>query len=127
MKILKFILIGATLFFVACTPKVTEKVIQIAPAVPTSTNVEMDTKFPESWLGNWKGELKISKGSGVVQTLPMNMSIETTDKAGEYSWLTYFGDKAETSKPYTLKTLDAENGLYVIDEENSIKIESYLF
>jgi len=40
--------------------------------------------------------------------------------------------KTETKFPdgwlaYTLKTLDAENGLYVVDEENSIKLESYLF
>lgn len=127
MKTLKFILIATALTLVACTPKVTEKVLKLTSPSPNSLNVNLDTKFPDSWLGKWKGELKISKGSGVAQTLPMSMSIEKTDKAGEYSWATIFGDKAETSKPYTLKTLDAANGLYLMDEENSIKLESYLF
>ena len=127
MKTLKFLLVVITLSLVACTPKVTEKRTNTSLPTAPSSNVKTDTKFPDDWLGKWKGELKISKGSGLVQTLPMHMRIEATDKVGEYSWLTTFGDKAETSKPYILKTLDAENGLYVVDEDNSIKLESYLF
>jgi len=123
MKNLKFTLFIAVLAFLSCTPKTVEQVVQ----TPAPTNVKIDTKFPEGWLGEWKGELKITKGSGVVQTLPMKMRIEATDLTGEYNWSTTFGDKAETNKPYRLKTLDKENGLYVMDEENSIKLETYLF
>jgi len=127
MKALKLTLIAAVLILLSCTPKTVKRSVVTTTPTPSPTNVETDTKFPDSWLGKWKGELKISKGSGVIQTLPMKLSIQLTDKAGQYSWLTTFGDKAETAKPYILKTLDEENGLYVMDEENSIKLESYLF
>ena len=117
----------AAVLLIACTPKTMEKSSATVAKTPISSNEQVDAKFPDAWLGNWQGTLEIIKGSGLVQSLPMKMSIKPTDKPGEYHWLTTFGDKTETAKPYLLKTLDATNGLYVIDEQNSIIIESYLF
>lgn len=31
------------------------------------------------------------------------------------------------TRPYTLKTIDKEKGIYLVDEYNTIKLESYLF
>ena len=41
--------------------------------------------------------------------------------------MTTFGDQEATEKPYLLKLVDRSKRLYVIDEQNSIVIESYLF
>ena len=114
---------------VGCTPKITEKTVNSAPPKKVETvNSTKDTlSFPESWVGEWTGELEIWKGSTVVQKLPMNMSIVPIENSGDFHWKTTFGDQAETTKPYLLKTTDKDKGLYVIDEQNSIIIESYLF
>lgn len=120
---MRILFLFCILFFtgLGCTPQTGD--IVVAPVTNSITTMP----FPESWVGEWTGELEIWKGSGVAQRIPMKMSIKPTDKADEYHWLTTFGDQAETTKPYLLKATDAENGLYVIDEQNSIVIESYLF
>ncbi len=113
------------LFLLGCTPKMEEKVMAPPASVPVQTNPK--DSFPHTWVGKWTGELEIWKGSGKVQAIPMTMEIEPVGNTGEFHWKTTFGDKTETTKPYLLKTTDETNGLYVIDEQNSIVIESYLF
>jgi len=122
MKPLTIVLFAFSLLLLGCTPKTLEKT-----SSASISNEEQTAKFPEGWLGQWSGTLDIIRGAGKVQSLPMKMQIQATDKEGEYNWLTTFGDKAETAKPYLLKTVDAANGLYIIDEQNSIVIETYLF
>ncbi|HHS95715.1 MAG TPA: hypothetical protein ENJ45_03930 [Phaeodactylibacter sp.] len=117
----------------ACHPKPVDNTLTPAPAPPpplpldNSTELKDSLPFPQSWVGKWKGDLNIWQGTKIVRTIPMNMVIAPTDSTGQYHWTTTFGDKADTEKPYTLKTVDAEKGHYIIDEHNSIIIESYLF
>lgn len=113
--------------FYCCTPK-TGEIARTQTPVPVAGDVVQDTlPFPVSWVGDWVGELDIWRGSGKAQTVPMTMSISPADQPGTYYWKTVFGEDEATTKPYLLKTTDAANGLYVIDEQNSIVIESYLF
>ena len=115
-------------FSFSCTPKIADKAATLTTSDASDVPVVKEQlAFPESWVGEWSGELEIWKGNGLAQTLAMNMSVQPADKVGEYHWLTTFGDKAATSKPYLLRAIDAENGVYVIDEQNSIILESYLF
>lgn len=105
------------LMFSSCNQK-TARSSQLAEG-QTST-------FPESWLGKWKGELHIYKGTTKVQSIPMEMKIKS-DASGNLNWNTIYKDKKSTEKPYTLIPVDKEKGFYLLDENNSIKIETYLF
>ncbi len=84
--------------------------------------------FPESWLGNWVGELNIYKENKLVQTLPMELEMLEIDSSNNYVWAIIYGeDKVAGRRSYELEIVDAEKGIYRIDEKNSIKLESYLF
>ena len=83
--------------------------------------------FPESWVGEWEGTLRIYQGPKEVKQVPMKMTIKAADSTGHFSWSTVYGGQESVEKPYTLKTIDAEKGYYLVDEHNSIKIESYFF
>jgi hypothetical protein len=102
------------------------------PVIGKTTISPRDTlPFPESWAGTWTGDLKIWKGSTIVQSIPMETIIAPTATADEYKWVTTYdqGDSKEENveKLYVLKIVDQEKGRYIVDEKNSILIESYLF
>ncbi len=84
--------------------------------------------FPASWVGEWKGMLDIFNTSGKVQSVPMELHILPRDTAaGVYTWTLIYGeDKAAGKRDYLLRTVDASKGLYKIDEQNTIAMESYL-
>jgi hypothetical protein len=83
--------------------------------------------FPESWFGTWAGTLEIHNAKGLQQSIPMECFMSATDTAGVYNWhITYGSDREKGLRPYMLRTIDASKGLYVCDELNTIKMESYL-
>jgi hypothetical protein len=83
--------------------------------------------FPESWIGNWKGELEIiAPASGAVQAkFPMEIKIAATEKAGEWSWTIIYNHK--DVRNYLLRTKDKSRGLYEIDELNKIVLDLAVF
>lgn len=84
--------------------------------------------FPETWKGEYTGELKIYTGSGLQQSIPMELHILPIDSSTNYTWTIIYGEDKEAGKrDYELMCLDKEKGLYKIDEKNSILIEAYLF
>ncbi|HHB78943.1 MAG TPA: hypothetical protein ENK85_06895 [Saprospiraceae bacterium] len=80
-------------------------------------------KFPETWAGVWSGDLSIYKNGKQSRTLPMKLSI--LPQGDSVQWTIQY-DTMDT-RPYTLKVVDREKGVYVVDEHNTIKLESYLF
>ena len=56
----------------------------------------------------------------------MELHIGPTDSVGIYTWSLIYGDSAPDARHYLLRTLNAEEGIYTIDEQNTISIESYL-
>lgn len=83
--------------------------------------------FPESWFGTWVGMLEIYNTKGLQQSIPMECYMSATDTAGVYNWhIIYGADRKKGLRPYLLRTVDASKGLYVCDEVNTIKMESYL-
>ncbi len=125
--ILCFVVLG-------CNQPKTDSVVEppLSTEIETTTISPIDTlPFPESWSGTWIGTLEIWKGSTIVQSIPMETIIAPTAAADEYKWVTTYdqGDPKEENveKPYVLKIVDQEKGLYIIDEKNSILIEAYLF
>lgn len=84
--------------------------------------------FPYGWVGIWKGELNIYAAEGLKQVIPMQLHILPSDTTGQYSWTIIYGpDTPDNRRSYVLKTLDQEKGHYLIDERNSILLDTYFF
>ncbi|MFK7934657.1 MAG: hypothetical protein AB8G22_14190 [Saprospiraceae bacterium] len=83
--------------------------------------------FPASWSGKWQGTLEIFSEKGKQQELPMQLHILPMDTSDRYTWTIIYGEDEKTgTRPYELVTIDAEKGLYAIDEKNSIQMEAFL-
>lgn len=87
---------------------------------------QIDTlSFPDSWQGEWQGELEIFNATGKVQSLPMELHILPLEDA--WTWTIIYGEDKEAGKrAYELHEIDKSKGLYFIDEKNTIKLEAYL-
>ncbi len=111
MSAKKMMLLMAILALWACSP--TQKSIKKPP---------MDV-FPTDWAGIWKGDLDIYKNGQLSQSLPMTLTI--LPQGDSIQWTIQY-DTLST-RPYTLKSVDKKKGIYLVDEHNSIQLESYLF
>ena len=81
--------------------------------------------FPESWEGNYKGELQIYGVDSVKMKLTIKLDIQK--KADSiFQWkMTYDFRGKEDIRDYELKVIDKSKGHYVIDELNTIVIDGY--
>ena len=94
---------------------------------PNTVVIKRAEVFPQSWLGEYAGTLVISKAQGVIQEIPMRLNIKPTDSANTVTWNIIYGlDSLKGLRGYVLRTVDSKKGLYILDEKNSIAIESYL-
>src|SRR5690606_13464381 len=95
---------------------------------PVEVLIKEQSDFPYSWVGVWKGALNIYSQKGLQQTIPMQLHVLPSDTTGQYSWTIIYGPDLEAGRrSYVLKTVDATQGLYQIDERNSIVMEAYFF
>jgi hypothetical protein len=84
------------------------------------------TSFPQSWLGNWKGELLWYAGAGKEpKKVAMELKIQPADSTHKFSWQLIYGAGAEDNRPYTLIAKDTAKGHWVIDEHNGIVLDQY--
>ncbi len=85
------------------------------------------TIFPESWIGNYKGNLSIYGVDSVKMNLKMELKIDKTAKDSIYNWTIIYDFKGKKDvRAYELIIIDRKKGLYKIDEKNSIVIKAYL-
>ncbi len=104
-----------------------ETLIGTAIPRPNTVIIKRPETFPQSWLGEYAGTLVISKAQGVVQEVPMRLIIKPTDSSNTVTWnIIYGADSTKGLRGYVLRTVDSKKGLYLLDEKNSIAIESYL-
>lgn len=83
-------------------------------------------QFPQSWLGNWKGEMHWFKnGATEPQKVPMQLRIGEGDSSGTYQWQIQYGDAGADNRPYLLKAVNAAAGHWVIDERNGIILDQF--
>ena len=88
---------------------------------------QSNVDFPNSWVGKWKGDMQIYAGPILTQTLPMQLHIMPTDSSNTFTYRIIYGqDTVAGDRPYLIKVIDAKKGRYLIDEQNSIKIEAFL-
>lgn len=96
----------------------------MAPSIADTTQVD---SFPASWCGYWVGDLEIIGPQGTLQTLPIAYDIQATENDSTYTWAIIYGDDVEAGKrDYRLIVKDRSKGHYIVDELNSIIIDSYL-
>ena len=138
-------LLAVLIIVVSCTPKISDldknkldaessDTAQILTSeVKNDIVIKKDTTvidglFPKSWAGKWSGTLEIFKGINKGFETLMELHILPHAEGDKYSWHVIYGeDKVEGLRPYDLVTIDAAQGLYKVDENNSIAIESYYF
>lgn len=99
-----------------------------APAEPPPpTGVEALPVFPEGWQGTWTGSCTAFFPDGRVNTFPMSLRIEPLGEPPRWSWTLVYGeDELRQERPYELIVMDAAQGHYRIDEQNSIEVDAYL-
>lgn len=87
------------------------------------------TAFPASWEGTWHGTLDIYNGKGKLQSVPMWVEIHKIDTSttGRYTFGLVYGSKEQDWRPYELVPVVPANGLWRVDEKNSIVMESYQY
>lgn len=125
-NILSFCLL-ITFVLTACTPKVAKVAKEDLTSLSKEKIADTTEKFPDTWLGNWKGTLNIYNEKGLAQAIPMELEMAKIEDSENYIWAIIYGeDKEKGRRSYELKIVDAEKGVYVIDEKNSIELESYL-
>jgi len=83
-------------------------------------------QFPDSWVGNYSGELEIYAVDSVRMKLNMKLKIQPSVKDSIYSWTIVYDLKDGVDvRAYELRVINKEKGHYQIDEKNSIVIDSY--
>lgn len=91
-----------------------------------SFNAFSQQKFPESWLGNWKGDLEIYTPDGSVkQSIPMEIHISKLSSEKKWQWKIVYN--TTDIRNYELVEVDAAKGRYYIDEKNNILIDVTVF
>lgn len=86
------------------------------------------TTFPNDWMGDWYGTMAIYNADGKAQEINMELHLAETDSADRWQWtLVYEVDTVRDEREYELVAKDAAKGHYVIDEKNSILLDSYLY
>ena len=93
----------------------------------TLSTAGQQSTFPQSWLGNWKGELLWYKtGKPEPQKVNMELRIQPGDSAGTFTWQLIYGTANEDNRPYTLLPKDTTKAHWVIDENNGIVLDQFL-
>jgi len=100
----------------------------ILPAIAFAQKNE----FPQSWVGDWKGELHWYKGAtGEPRKVKMEIRIHPAGNAGKYSWQIVYGSMDSSGKdtvdirPYLLTAKDEAKGHWLIDENNGIVLDQF--
>ncbi len=85
-----------------------------------------ENSFPQSFIGNWKGQLQWLVAGKPAQQFTMVLGIQPAEIAGQYTWQIIYGDSVIDNRPYILKPVDAALGHWIIDERDGIVLDSYV-
>ena len=86
---------------------------------------ESEKSFPDSWLGEWAGQLEIYGPQGVLQSLEMELHISEQEGEGSWGWTIIYKGETTDERKYELQLKDPAKSHYVIDEKNSILLDGY--
>ena len=81
----------------------------------------LNYNFPEDFLGDYSGPLVIYNGAD-SQEITMKFSLSVADEPGVYNYVLEY--EGQPARNYLLKTLDAQKGLFQVDEQNNIVLDA---
>ncbi|MCC7521884.1 MAG: hypothetical protein IT220_09650 [Flavobacteriaceae bacterium] len=82
--------------------------------------------FPKSWVGSYRGQLHLYTIDSIAMRVDMKLDIVQTMNDSIFQWkMTYIFNGNEDVRDYQLKLVDASKGHYIVDERNSILIDTY--
>jgi len=82
--------------------------------------------FPQDYVGIYKGDLEITNSKG-KRSIGMEFHLTNTDSIGIYNYkIVYIFNGKRNDRNYTLKTINALQGEFVIDENNGIVLGAKL-
>lgn len=111
-----------TALLTGCTTSRTASASGDAERALDTTLVTLYT-FPDDWVGKWGGPLQIFKGDSLQYQIPMELHLLPTDTLDRYTFIIIYDGNA---RDYAIEAVDKSRGLWVIDERNTIAIESYV-
>ena len=79
--------------------------------------------FPDDFFGRYTGKLTIDNGSN-VQEIDMTFELSATDQEDVYNYV--LGYQGQPARQYLLKTVNAEKGVYQVDDQNDIILDARL-
>ena len=94
--------------------------------IVTSSNAQTDTSasFPQDFFGKYTGILHISSEKGMSE-VPMEFHLAPTDSIGKFDHILIYGEgETRQERRYTIRTIDAAKGQFVIDENNGILLDT---
>lgn len=88
--------------------------------------ISQSTSFPQSWVGNWRGELQWYKtGKAEPQKINMELRIRPADSINTWTWQIIYGSITDDNRPYKLVMKDTSGIHWVIDELNGIVLDQF--
>lgn len=82
-------------------------------------------RFPEDWIGSWRGPLVTRGSSAVAGDVTMEIAIARTADPQRLDWtVIYDGPQGRQERPYQLVVRNRDEGRYAIDERNGIVLEA---
>ena len=111
-----------------CTIPVTlALLLTILAACQSPNNHEDVSAFPASWTGIWKGTCHAIPPGVRMNSFAMELHILPAEDIQRMTWKLVYGagDKRQ-ERDYEIYAQDPAAGHYVVDEKNSILIDSYL-
>lgn len=81
--------------------------------------------FPKEYVGTYAGNLNIADASGVLQNVPMELTLAATEDPKKFAYtLSYIVSKKKQEQKYTLIIVDPAKGLYDLDENNGVVLRA---
>lgn len=110
------------LLIFSCASCITNKTFDQEKETERINNIN----FPDDWTGRWQGDLMIYSGLGLQDQLKMELIIEPIEASKKYTFTIVYDTGLDLSKrEYELIVVDKDQGLFIVDEKNTIMIESY--
>ena len=82
--------------------------------------------FPQSWSGHWAGPCTAWRPGKPPQSFRMELRIAPIEGSKRWTWeIVYEGEKRQV-RPYELVPVDPAKGHYLVDEKNSILLDTFV-
>ncbi|MEM9064274.1 MAG: hypothetical protein AAGB51_02165 [Planctomycetota bacterium] len=77
----------------------------------------------QRFSGSWSGEM--ASFGAEFPPIEMSLTVKPTEVEGDWTWWIQYGET--DIRRYVIRAVDAESGLYEVDEKNSIVLPAQMF